>query len=311
VFDFYSALFSGAAIAPINKELLSQPLALLDLIDELACTIWFSVPSMLIYMLTMKAFHKGRFQSIRSVIFGGEGFPKSELVKLYDLFADHIEFVNVYGPTEGTCICSSYTIQASDFANLEGLPTLGTINCNFDYLILDELGRKSDRGELCILGPNIGLGYYRDMERSKAVFLDYSGYGFYNDRMYKTGDMVHEWNGLLYFLGRKDNQIKHMGYRIELEEIELALNALSNVNQAAVIYERVNAGYGKIIAFVASEMALESAELKKELTKKLPDYMIPNVIKVGQELPKNPNGKVDRNKLREIFRAIESSKQAA
>jgi D-alanine--poly(phosphoribitol) ligase subunit 1 len=311
VFDFFSALFSGASIAPLKKEVLAQPLALLDLVDQLACTIWFSVPSMLIYLLTMKALDKSRFQTIRSVIFGGEGFPKSELLRLCNLYSSRVEFINVYGPTEGTCICSSHTITAADLSDLEGLPSLGTMNRNFDYLILDDQGRKSERGELCILGPNIGLGYYRDADRSKAVFLNYSDKGFYNDRMYKTGDLVCETNGLLYFLGRIDNQIKHMGYRIELEEIELALNAIPNVIQAAVIYERVNASYGKIVAFVASEIALESAALKKKLKEKLPDYMIPNLIQICHVLPKNPNGKVDRSKLRELLRQPELSQQAA
>jgi D-alanine--poly(phosphoribitol) ligase subunit 1 len=311
VFDFYSALFSGASIAPIHKQLLSQPTELLTNIDRLGCTIWFSVPSMLIYLLTMRALTRDRFRSIRCVVFGGEGFPKSELHKLYSLYSNRIEFVNVYGPTEATCICSSYSIGQADFSSLEGLPPLGFMNGNFDYLILDETGSKAKRGELCILGPNVGLGYYRDPEITKRSFVEYYKYGFYGDRMYKTGDLVEERDGLLYFVGRVDNQIKHMGYRIELEEIELALNSLPEVNQAAVIYERVSTAYGKIVAFVASDAGSESAALKEQLRKKLPEYMIPNILTVCTSLPKNANGKVDRKQIREMFRASNLPAQAA
>ena len=311
VFDFFSALFSGAALVPVKKEVLSQPVALLDLIDDLGCTIWFSVPSMLIYLQTMKVLNNSRLRSIRAVVFGGEGFPKSELHKMYSKFANRMEFINVYGPTEATCICSSYTLTDTDFGDLTGVPSLGTMNSNFDYLILNDQGQKAERGELCILGPNIGMGYYRDQERSNPVFLEYSEHGFYRDRMYKTGDLVYESGGLLYFVGRVDNQIKHMGYRIELEEIELALNALPKVTQAAAIYERVSASYGKIIAFVACEEDLDSAEVKAELKKILPEYMIPNVVRTCALLPKNANGKVDRHKLREIIRDSGNVQHAA
>lgn len=311
VFDFYTSLFSGAAIAPIKKDMLSRPLELLDTIDQVGCTIWFSVPSMLIYLSTMKALDKNRFRTIRTVVFGGEGFPRSELHKLYALYKDRIAFVNVYGPTEGTCICSAHDIDDREFHSLEGLPSLGTMNPNFDYVIRDENGHRAERGELCILGPNVGLGYYRDPDKTNEAFLEYSDNGFYKDRMYKTGDLVHEKAGLLYFLGRVDNQIKHMGYRIELEEIELALNALQKVNQAAAIYERVNSAYGKIIAFVASDVPLDGAALREQLKKKLPDYMVPNVISICTSLPKNANGKVDRRKLRDMFLGIDTSSSAA
>jgi D-alanine--poly(phosphoribitol) ligase subunit 1 len=300
VFDFFTALFSGACIAPIRKHYLSRPAELLDAIDRLGCTIWFSVPSLLIYLRAMKALDSTRFRTIRTMIFGGEGFPKSELHKLYTLYRDRITFVNVYGPTEGTCICSSYTITDADFRTLEGLPPLGTMNPNFDYLILDEAGKPADRGELCILGPNVGVGYYRDPEKSKASFSEHYDNGFYGDRMYRTGDLVAEQDELLYFLGRSDNQIKHMGYRIELEEIELALSCQEPIKQAAVIYQRVSEAYGQIVAFVSTDSPLENARIKLELRKSLPDYMIPSVILQYPDLPRNANGKIDRSQLRSL-----------
>lgn len=91
-----------------------------------------------------------------------------------------------------------------------------------------------------------------------------------------------------------------MGYRIELEEIESALNGLSCINQSAVIYERVNVNYGKIIAFVATSKNIEEKEVKKMLYNFLPKYMLPDIIKIRNRLPKNANGKVDKKNLKYI-----------
>ena len=302
VFDFYTALFSGASLAPIKKETLKNPLALVQAVDQLGCTIFFSVPSLLIYLATMKVLNKEIMKSIRIFTFGGEGYPKSELKKLYETYALRARFINVYGPTEGTCICSSYEITQKDFNNLEDLPPLGKINKNFDYLILDENGKRvnmGETGELCLLGPNIGLGYYNDLERTNISFIANPLQKNYFEKIYLTGDLVHaDENAILWFTGRKDNQIKHMGYRIELEEIENAINTLPFVSQSAVVYQRVHATYGKIIAFVATEDNVEENEIKKLLQDLLPVYMIPNIVEIRDYLPKNPNGKIDKVRLK-------------
>ena len=184
---------------------------------------------------------------------------------------------------------------------MEGLPSLGLLNLNFEYVIIDNEDNPGKRGELALLGPNVGIGYYKDPEKTANSFSFCYKYGFYGVPMYKTGDLVYEQDGQLFFIGRKDNQIKHMGYRIELEEIELALCRLECINQAAVLYERVNQAYGKIIAFVAGVAGLSQNEIREELKLQLPDYMLPNLIIFYDILPKNPNGKIDKKELRKKF----------
>jgi D-alanine--poly(phosphoribitol) ligase subunit 1 len=245
----------------------------------------------------MKALNANTFQSIRIIAFGGEGYPKSELVKLYNLYKKRIKFFNVYGPTECTCICSAYPIQENDFNELIGLPPLGELNQNFNYLIIDENGQENSEGELYLLGPNVGAGYYNNQEKTREVFIECDHGRFYLKKMYKTGDIVKEIKGVLYFVGRKDNQIKHLGYRIELEEIEAALNIIEGINQSAVIYQRVNPSFGKIIAFIATKKDIDQNYIGDELKKVLPSYMLPNKIKILTALPKNPNGKVDKKIL--------------
>ena len=301
VFDFYVGLFSGASLSPVFRELATSPYELVTHVETLGCSVWFSVPSLLIYLTAMKALKPDSLPALRVISFGGEGYPKAELKKVYDLFSARAELVNVYGPTECTCICSAYRLGGADFEDLTGLPPLGQLNANFDYLILNEDGHNADAGELCLIGPNVAAGYFNDLERSEASFFTLTDPQRFMKRMYRTGDLVQEVAGVLHFVGRKDNQIKHMGYRIELEEIEHALSKLPSVNQAAVIYQRTNSAYGKLIGFVACEEEVDEWSLREALGKFLPDYMVPSRIFVWTELPKNANGKVDRQQLKALL----------
>jgi D-alanine--poly(phosphoribitol) ligase subunit 1 len=303
VFDFYAALFSGACLAPIATGERSAAAAIVRQVDEAKCTIWFSVPSLLIYLMTMKVLRADAFWSVRTIVFGGEGYPKSELAKLFDLYGGRCRLYNVYGPTECTCICSAHRVMLNDVRDGQGLPPLGRIADNFAYLVLDGEAAVApgEVGELCLLGPQVGLGYYNDPERTAAVFVPNPLSLALPQRMYRTGDLVRDVNGVLHFVGRADNQVKHMGYRIELEEIEAAINRLDYVTQAAVIYKRVRDTFGHIIAYVASEDAtVGDARLRRDLQELLPSYMVPNRFVVSPELPKNANGKVDRVWLKDL-----------
>ena len=119
-------------------------------------------------------------------------------------------------------------------------------------------------------------------------------------RMYRTGDIARESEGRLYFIGRKDNQIKHMGYRIELEEIESALACLPGISQCAVVYKRSRSQFGNIVGYVSGDMTLLDPEhLVEQMRATLPAYMVPRRIEIRDALPKNANGKIDRKKLTE------------
>jgi D-alanine--poly(phosphoribitol) ligase subunit 1 len=257
------------------------------------------------FLQTMKAADRKNLRSIRRFVFGGEGYPKSKLKSLYDSYSDSAEFFNVYGPTECTCICSCYKIGDDDFADLRGLPPLGNIADNFEFLILDETRQTvplGETGELCLLGPNVGLGYYNDPQQTAASFVRNP----YNDRfaevMYKTGDLVRldPADGKLYVQGRKDNQIKHMGYRIELEEIEAALHCLDYVSEGVALHARGN-GLSRIIAIVSTREELDKDRIRHDLKQIIPEYMIPSLFYREVPLSKTPNGKIDRRHLAEKY----------
>jgi D-alanine--poly(phosphoribitol) ligase subunit 1 len=311
VFDFYSALFTGACLVPFSKEETRNPKLLVEKIDAALCTLWFSVPSLLIFLQTMKATDGKRLRSIRRFVFGGEGYPKAKLKSLYDAYSDGSEFFNVYGPTECTCICSCYKLTDRDFDDLQGLPPLGNIANNFAFLILDDEGRavpEGETGELCLLGPNVAKGYHNDRERTAASFAQNPYNESFPEVMYKTGDLVKldPADGKLYIQGRKDNQIKHMGYRVELEEIEAALHCLDYVSEAVVLHTNVN-GLSRIIAIVAGT-EFDGDRIRADLGQIIPDYMVPSAFHLEDALPKNANGKVDRLYLTEKYLQPEAVK---
>jgi D-alanine--poly(phosphoribitol) ligase subunit 1 len=183
-------------------------------------------------------------------------------------------------------------LTEDDFSDLQGLPPLGHIAANFDYLIID--------GELCLLGPNVGRGYYNDPERTAQSFVQNPTHDKFIDIMYRTGDLVrlNDADCKLYIEGRKDNQIKHMGYRIELEEIEAALYCLNYVSEAAVLHTNSN-GLSRIVAIVAGDF--DNEQIRCDLKQIVPNYMVPSVFHREKMLPKNPNGKVDRRQLAERY----------
>ncbi|MEK7866018.1 MAG: amino acid adenylation domain-containing protein [Planctomycetota bacterium] len=298
VFDIYSSWFNGASLVPFTKQEVQNPRLLVERVEAAGCTSWFSVPSLLIYLQTMGALDGRRMHAVRKFIFAGEGFPKARLKQLYDLYSASSTLFNCYGPTECTCLCSSHVMTAADFSDMSELPPLGRMAPNVSCLILNQDGQPSKEGEfgeLCLMGPLVGRGYYDDPDRTTALFVQNPLQSAYREIMYRTGDLVMRdpATGLLQIRGRVDNQIKHMGHRIELEDIESALHRLDFVSEAAVLHS-MQGGTSRLLAVVSSCREFSDAELRSGLKRLLPDYMIPTAIHRMPSLPKNANGKVDR-----------------
>jgi D-alanine--poly(phosphoribitol) ligase subunit 1 len=302
VFDLYASLFNGAALVPFDTATIKDPYRVLQRIDEQRCTIYFSVPSLLIYFQTLKLITPRVFTSIRTIIFGGEGYPKPRLKELFDCFHPRLALVNVYGPTECTCICSAYDITSDDFRDLDGYPPLGSLIPNFSHAILNERDQsvaRGESGELYLSGPCVGLGYFNDPELTRKAFTQNPLNSSYDERVYRTGDLVRlsAEDGKIYFAGRKDSQIKHQGYRIELGEIEHALGRVPGVDEAVALHSN-RGGISLIVAVVASRSGLAAEVIRKEAARFLPAYMVPGRVDVTDQLPKNANGKIDRNLLK-------------
>jgi D-alanine--poly(phosphoribitol) ligase subunit 1 len=253
----------------------------------------------------MKILSGDRMPTLRRIVFGGEGYPLAKLKRLHEHFGQRSRIVNVYGPTECTCIASAYDVSAEDFQAEDGFPPLGRLIDNFDGLVLGADERPvtdGEAGELCLLGPHVGLGYYGDPERTAQSFVRNPLQANFAETMYRTGDLVRcdVEDGKLYILGRRDNQVKHLGYRIELEEIENALCRLPYVSQAVALHRR-REHLSQLAAVVGSREDIDPATIRDDLGKYLPTYMIPSRFYFETELPTNANGKVDRKALKEAY----------
>ena len=296
IFDFSASLMNGATLKPITESMFDVPSDLIKGLDS--CTIWFSVPSLIIHLHALKVLSPDKLPVLRVIAFGGEGFPKAELKRLYDGFGRRAALWNVYGPAETTCICSAYRVSARDFRDMKKVAPLGHLAPNFTELIVDEKGSpvpKGEVGELYLGGPQLALGYHNAPDLTQQQFVKMDG-----ARYYRTGDLVRRCTkfGLLHFQGRVDNQVKHMGYRVEIEEIEAAIAGLAQVVQCGVVYHKTSLQpLGTFAAFVQLREAVRPESLKEQLRDIIPDYMLPDTIHVMGALPKNVNGKVDRSIL--------------
>jgi acyl-coenzyme A synthetase/AMP-(fatty) acid ligase len=223
----------------------------------------------------------------------------------------HVRFTNLYGPTEATIASSYYTmpaVPADDRAPIPiGLPCGGE-----ELLVLDEKLQPAPAGAIADLylgGVGLSPGYWQDPEKTAAVFVpDPRRPG---QRIYKTGDLasVGE-DGLVYFHGRRDSQIKSRGYRIELGEIETALSTLPFLKESAVVGVETGGFEGTAIccAYVTADATLKPMRIRAELSRHVPAYMLPTQWMQLDHLPKNQNGKTDRPRLRELFLERASSR---
>ena len=306
IFDIFGGLFNGAGIIPIESSKLLDPKNLIKYIEKKKATIWFSVPSLLVYLMSFNVIKKNSLLPLKKIIFGGEGFPKNILKKLYSLLGKRINLINVYGPTECTCICSSYKIQPRDFSKNEMLkyaPLGKKLSKNFYSLILNSKMKPvktGEIGELFIGGQNVGLGYINDKERTAEKFIQNPLNSFYRDTVYKSGDLVYvdPKTQYIYYSARADNQIKFQGYRIELEDIEHAFRSIEGVKEIAVTYGKKN-NMDEITCWLVHSTSLDL--IKKKIRFLLPSYMIPKNFFELNILPRNQNGKIDKRDIKNKY----------
>ena len=161
-----------------------------------------------------------------------------------------------------------------------------------------EITGPDETGEICVGGAGLALGYYHAPEETARVFIQHPGNRRYAERIYRTGDLGrYDAQGNLYFCGRRDFQIKHMGHRIELEEIERAVTALPGAAQCCCVFDE---GKSRLHAFYTG--AAESAALYEQLSRILPVFMLPRTLERLEQMPLTANGKTDRRRLLAIAR---------
>lgn len=312
-FDIFGALWAGAELHLVPPELNLLPHKLAQFIRDARLTQWFSVPSVLNLMANFDVVGQGDFPCLRRVLFAGEPLPTPTLMHWMRRLP-HARFTNLYGPTETTISSSYYTVPRCPADQRETIP-IGTACDGEELLLLDAQFRPvatGETGDLYIRGAGLSPGYWRDLEKTRSAFLPRPGGEGPHDRIYKTGDLARRTtDGLFYFVGRSDMQIKSRGYRIELGEIETALHALPGLRESAVVAIQSEGfeGWQICCAYVpAPGDGVSPESLRKGLAALVPGHMLPaRWMRYDDALPKNASGKIDRPRLREGFLGAESA----
>ena len=305
-FDIFGAFAGGAELHLVPPELPLIPLELAEFIRSHRLTQWFSVPTVLNYIARFDAVRRGDFPELERVMWCGEVLPTTSLIYWMERLP-HVRFTNLYGPTETTVASSYYTVPSLPRDEQAQIP-IGAGCDGEELLVLDAELRPvppEEIGEICIRGVGLSPGYWGDAEKTQAAFPPDPSSSDPSARLYRTGDLGRVGvDGLVYFLGRVDSQVKSRGYRIELGEVEAALHAVPGVRECAVSAIETGGFEGAILccAYAPSPgIDLEPTALRRELGKALPGYMLPLRWRSLPRLPRNSNGKIDRRALREEF----------
>jgi amino acid adenylation domain-containing protein len=305
VFDLFATWGGGATlVVPRPTELLSP----VDYLVERRLTHWFSVPSAVSVSADLATLPAGRVTALRQGIFIGEQLTHQQ-ARTWWAVAPAAAIDNVYGPTELAVACTGYRLPADPGrwpATSNDTVPIGLVHDFLEAVVIDETGRPAIDGELCVRGPQRFDGYL-DPADNRGRFLTgpqdpAGGPETAPHWYYRTGDRVRYEAGHLVHLGRLDHQVKIRGYRVELGEVEAALRRHPGVDQAVVVLAVVRDGGAELAAFHCGA-AVASRDLVRWLRQLVPVYMVPRRFEHRDTLPRNANGKIDRNALRDSLSA--------
>jgi len=290
--ELYVTLARGCTLVIIPESLAAFPVKLVEFLALHRVTFIFWVPTIMVNMANLDLLKAADLSNLNMVFFAGEVFPTRHL-NHWRRQLPNCQFVNLYGPIEITVDCTYFVVDR-EMRDDEPLP-IGFPCRNTDVLVLNEENQPcglNEAGELCIRGTSLAMGYWNNPEQTARAFVQNPLNLHYPELIYRTGDIV-LWNerGELMFRGRRDFQIKHLGYRIELAEIELACSSIASIRNVCVLYD---AEKKEIALFYEAPTEVTPAAIRGKLMMVLPKYMIPTAFHRLEEMPRNPNGKIDR-----------------
>lgn len=300
VLEIFLTLGAGASLHVVPPAQRSAPA---NFIRNEALTVWASVPSVIYFLQRLEQLQRGAFPSLRLSMFGGEPLSVT-CVEAWRRAAPFSAIDNQYGPTEATVGCMAEWIDEP----LRITPGRATIAVGTPFPgthagIVDPEGRflaAGETGELALSGPQLGAGYFDDPAMTRRRFRTLKHPELGSARWYLTGDLAcRDTDGHFHVLGRLDHQVKILGRRVELEEIEFHVRAVTGCDAAVVAWPVQDGSALGVIAFVAGgewnpESTLSTLEA---LGRRLPPHMIPRQFRRRSALPLGPTGKLDRRAL--------------
>ena len=297
--DIFATLISGGKLVVPQEEQRIDPTYLKRLFTEKQISHVLVTPSFYGVLLDELS---AALSSLRIVTVAGEQMLDA-LVQKHFQALPNVALVNEYGPTENA-VCTTATRLSAD-----KLVHIGQPIDNVQTYIVNEqhqLVPVGVAGELCIAGAGLARGYHRDPELTQKKFtsITLNGQPYF---VYKTGDKA-KWlpDGNIQYMGRVDRQVKIRGYRVEIGEVEHTIASVLPVVNCHVLFYENEQGEKQLACFLVTDQAFDAKSAADELKQHLPDYMIPAILHVLDQLPLTNNGKVDQEHLREIIKELAS-----
>ncbi len=308
ILAMFGAWGAGAALCVATR---ADVLAPVKFINNRRLTHWLSVPSLIWFAKRLRALTPGGMPTLQLSSFGGEPLT-AEHIEAWTTAAPNTAVINCYGPSECACIVTAYEVPADPANRVETAnrsAPIGDVFSHLEYLLLDADLRPSEDGELVVRGDQRFPGYL-DPSDNAGRFVSYDGetVTVYDGsepltaaHWYRTGDRVQREGGELVHQGRIDHQVKVLGNRVELGEIESALRRHDAITEAVVVTIPAGDGEVDLHAFYSGEEL--AGEALNDLVADLPPYMRPRGFHHRAEIPLTELDKVDRKRLIEEFRA--------
>ena len=304
VFDIYVSFKGGARLVLLPGRLNANPKALVKWIAEEKISYIYTVPSLWITLFNYTDIKSGDLKSLKKILFAGEVFPVKYLKMLAEI-SGSAELYNLYGPTE-TNVCTYHKVDKG--GGFEVPVPIGRACGKAEIVILDDSGKPVDaegeRGELCVMGPLVMKGYYLKPEETEKHLKTCRLKGREGKPIYHTGDIVRILkNGAYDFVGRTDSLIKRAGFRIEMAEIEKTLYRHPLVEEAVVV-DVMGSRQETIMCCAVKFKPGEEVTivgLKEYIARHLPRYMVPDVIRKTDGIPRNNNDKIERHLVKKWF----------
>ncbi|MCG0286192.1 non-ribosomal peptide synthetase [Streptomyces sp. PSAA01] len=305
VFEMWGALAFGGRVVVVPRDVSRSPTDFLELLVQQRVTVASQTPTAFRSLVAAAAEGDARLDrlQLRAVVLGGEKLDVAELEPwIARLGLDRVALVNMYGITETTVHVTHHPVRDSDIPMADRSP-VGQPLSDLTVHLLDEWLRPLPPGvpgEIYVAGPGLARGYLGGVGLTAERFVA-DPFGSPGSRMYRSGDVARRAaDGGLEMLGRADDQAKIRGFRIEPGEITAALLECDGVRRAATVVREDTPGDKRLVAYVvpaADGGDLSTDIVRAELSRRLPEYMLPSAVAVLDALPLTENGKLDRRAL--------------
>ncbi len=301
--SLYPALLTGGSLYAIDNEMIKSPKVLFEHFKKSHILVWVSTPSLVEMCLADNSFKRELLPNLQWVFLAGEVLPNRCVSQLHERF-EGVKVINGYGPTEATVLIAAMEIDKTLNATVSPLP-VGKALDDCTLMIIDEKGievPEGETGEVHVFGEPVSPGYLNNPEMTARSFYKKVVNG-QERQCYKTGDSGYRKEGVLYYRGRIDSQVKLHGNRIELEDVENNIRKLDFIKSAVVLPIIVDGKVNYLHSAVTLKCNMNespfkiSLKIKNELKDLIPDYMIPRKFTIKESLPMNLSGKIDRKAL--------------